>query len=96
MQLAEEACTRHPSRGRAVTHPVHAQHDLPHPLMSVKTGADAKERCFSPSRQSQHFRHGTIEDDLEPISIGYVEVPPGSAHAANTTRFQSLAILPWK
>ena len=96
MKLVEEAGTRHPLRGRAVTHPVHGQRDLPHPLTSVEAGADAEERRFSPGRNKQHFGHGTIEDDLEPISIGWIEVPPPRAHAANITRFQSLAIFPWK
>ena len=96
MQLAEEAGTRHPLRDRAMTLPVHGQHYLPNALTPVKAGADAEERRFPPSRQRQHFGDGTIEDDLEPIPIGWIEGPPVSAHAANTTRFKLLANLPWK
>ena len=96
MQLVEEAGARHPLRDRAVTLPVNGQRDLPRPLTWVKAGADAEERRFPPGWQRQHLGHGSIQNDLEPISIGWIEVPPPSAHAANITRFQSLAIFPWK
>jgi hypothetical protein len=96
MQLAEEAGTRHPLCDRAVPQPVHGQRDLSHALPSVKARANAEERRFSSGRQRQNLGHGTIQDDLEPLFIGWIEVRPPSAHAANITRFQSLAIFPWK
>ena len=96
MQLVEEARPWHPLRDRSVTRPIQGQRDLLDPLASMKAGADAEERRFPPRWQGQHLGHGTIENDLEPIAIGWIEVPPPSAHAANITRFQSLAIFPWK
>jgi O-methyltransferase len=90
MQLLKPVKSRHSLRGRPVTQAVDDDRHLRDGAMPMETGADA-EHCGC--RAHRHSRgQWAIEGDLEPGSIDWVELPPASAHAPNTTRFHRLAI----
>lgn len=60
----------------------------------METGPDAEDRSCRAHGQGCGQR--AIERHLEPGSVGWVEVPPLSAHAANTTRFPPARYFPRK
>ena len=92
MELPKPIQSRHSLRGRSVPPAVDDDRHVGDAAMAMETGSDAEDRGFP--THGQGFGQWAIERDLEPGSLDWVEAPSVSAHAANTTRFQGLAIFP--
>jgi hypothetical protein len=90
MQLSKPVEPRHALCGRPVARAVDDDRDLDDANVAMEAGPDAEDGRCRAHRQGRG--QWAIERDLEPGSIGWIELAPVSAHPANTMRFHLLGI----